>query len=749
MTKFNFTKILVLLISFQLLVSYGYSPRIDMEYKGGNKRHIGRYGMLIPLYEPRNSLFFTNMFLMHDSKFSVEGNFGIGLRRKISNYSILGIHGFWDIRKIKNVSKKIHQATFGAEYLMSKFEVRINGYLPQNKRFLVSSLDVRNATKLTRSYDASIGAIGVTTQTVDYNITTTSTYEIPLAGFDAEVGGNIFNKFESHVAYYHFNGRKGAKSVNGWRFRSLLYLLNKKNQRLDIQGELSYDNVRKWSNYLGIKLTWFFARNNSRPVRNSIEDKMTQMVIRDVDVISTGSSEDTVSLISDIEKQDGFSAMLLSSDDIKALGLTDVEIVGINETIFSEASTVFTNKIRSMRSKLSYDLMGGITKDEDGILTFVPLLNSDNSINIQVSEKIAQSLSEAGKTVSTVLARTDKQKQALIKLYNQGVSDNQDNSLSAQLARKQKWKDIFNKEIQRNKNYRLVTNELVDKVCEVYARAFLGLGYHAVPIIITDPVADRELGLPSVDIILKLPTETFNNLPNSIKNTLINAGVNPDNELDIFYEIQDLTFSFYTAAPINPAELARVRFHPYVHPDAPERPPVAYDRKSYIKTFFTSANGNNLTEVDIGHINKGLVFTHTVGADPYTRWSPAGTMGVPSVIYNPTNKIPEGEQPPGMFYSIGIRDQENAVTLGKRSVVTLHHIVSSDDSRKLGNLITNNDFDDNYNLEDTLNIITVDTSAVPLDNTDGFIDNIKIFAALNYLDLNTSTNYFEYNGNFR
>ncbi|NQY43161.1 MAG: inverse autotransporter beta domain-containing protein [Legionellales bacterium] len=94
MTKFNFPKILVLLISLQLLASYSYSPRVEIEYKGGNKRHIGRYGTLIPLYEPRNSLLFTNMFLMHDSKSSVEGNFGLGFRRQLTNYSILGIYGF-------------------------------------------------------------------------------------------------------------------------------------------------------------------------------------------------------------------------------------------------------------------------------------------------------------------------------------------------------------------------------------------------------------------------------------------------------------------------------------------------------------------------------------------------------------------------------------------------------------------------------------------------------------------------------
>ncbi|NQY44132.1 MAG: inverse autotransporter beta domain-containing protein, partial [Legionellales bacterium] len=225
MMNFNLKKILILFISLHLLASYGYSPRLELEFKGGNKRHIGRYGTLIPLYESRNSLLFSNMFLMHDTKSSVEGNFGLGFRRQISNKSILGIYGFWDIRRIKNVIKKIHQATFGLEYLMSRFELRINGYLPQNKKFLLNTSNTRNAIRLTRSYDASVGPQGQTVQTIDYNLTTNSKYEVPLAGFDAEIGGNIFRRVETHGAYYHFNGRKGAKSVNGWRFRSILYLL--------------------------------------------------------------------------------------------------------------------------------------------------------------------------------------------------------------------------------------------------------------------------------------------------------------------------------------------------------------------------------------------------------------------------------------------------------------------------------------------------------------------------------------------
>ncbi|NQY43160.1 MAG: hypothetical protein HRT87_07455 [Legionellales bacterium] len=559
--------------------------------------------------------------------------------------------------------------------MRERFEVRFNGYLPQNKRFLVNSSSINNATKLTRVYDASIGTQGQTTQTIDYNVNTSNRYEVPLAGFDAELGGNILSRLETHGAYYHFNGRKGAKSVNGWRFRSILYLFNKKNQRLDIQGELNYDNVRKWSNYLGIKLSWLFGKSNSKFKRNSIEDKMTQMTVRDVDIISTDSNENIKSSISSTQKQDGFSAMLLTDDDIKELGLENAEIVGIGETIFTEASgtrlgggTGFIGKIHSMRNASGYNLIGVLTKEQDGTLVFVPQLNSDNSINIDANEKIANLLNKAGKDISNVLARTNEQKQGLVKLFNQGEFNSQDNSLSAQIARRQKWEEVFNKTIKQN-HFALTTEELVNNICRVYGFAIAGDGYHAAPIIITDPVSDRRLGLPGVYIVLKLPKEAYNNLPDSLKSKIVNSGININNELDIFYVAQNLKFGA-TAPPINNNELARVRFHPYVHTDSPETPTVNYDRKSYMKTFFAKVDGSNLTEIDIGHNNKGLVWTHNSGANTDNKWSPPETMGVPPQIYGLTNFVPNSYQSPGAFYSLGIREQENAVTLGNRVVVT-------------------------------------------------------------------------------
>ena len=303
MNKLLIKKILILLLFLQITNSFSYSPKIDLEYKGGNKRHIGRYGILLPLYKPNKSLVFTNMFLMHDSKSSVEGNFGLGLRRKISNSWILGFYGFWDIRKAKNINSKIHQATFGAEYLSRKFEARVNGYLPQNKRFLIEDLDVVN---FTRNFDPQLGQ---TIQTIDFGFR----YEVPLPGFDIEFGGSIFNLLESYIAYYHFHGRKDANSINGWRFRSSFHILDHSNQRLDIQGELNYDNIRKWSNYLGLKFSWIFGKNSKKFTRNSINDKMTQMAIRDIDAVTN---------ITPILKRrttknfDGYSPLVLS-DEIK------------------------------------------------------------------------------------------------------------------------------------------------------------------------------------------------------------------------------------------------------------------------------------------------------------------------------------------------------------------------------------------------------------------------------------------------
>ncbi len=735
---------LCFILSLILNDIFAYAPRVDMEYKGGNKRHIGRYGFLLPLYEPKSSLLFTNMFLMHDSKSNVEGNFGLGLRQKMSQNSILGTYGFWDIRKIKNVANKVHQLTIGIEYLTKLFEARINGYFPQNKRFLIDSTNVAVPFRLTREFNQTLGN---TIQTIDSNVTTTSKYEIPLAGFDIEIGGNIFDRLEVHTAYYHFNGRDSAKSVNGTRLRSSLYLYKNSStnhwQGLDIQGELNYDNIRKWSNYLGIRLTWSFTNTKTKPARNSINDKMTQMIIRDVDVISDSTTKSVITQLAEIEETTGFAAALLTNDDIKKLGLENVEFVGKNTTIFSDGQA-FRTELEQKINHSSYNLMGIITRDKNNKLTFLPLINSsDNTINTEVSNKISQSISNAGLVPENSLAKTNEQQQAFAKSYELKIIDEQNSTTGILvIAKNAAFLNLNKKVYQDNKNnelYRILTDDLKEDFSKVYSGA--GYRYPLIPLVITDP-STRHIGLPGITMAYKMSNLVFNKLPQAIQDKVQQSGIDI-NEVDILYVNQYLYFSASAEednanppnhVPLQPNEPARIRFNVYAHNNAPNLTPTYYDRHNYIKVSVMPLNG---ALIDIDNSAPQDIHTHTLNGRNV--WSPQHSSNLPLTVYAPTNRVPGGTQPAGAFYSVGIIQPNHPGTspiprTGKKAVITLHQVSDNSDDNKLRAINQNGTSEQSLveKLNSFITGVTKNNIHHPgLDNTHHFIDNILPFAELN------------------
>ncbi len=701
---------------------FGYSPRIDMQYKGGNKRHIGRYGFLIPLYEQQSNLLFTNMFFMHDSKSSLEGNFGLGFRKKFQGDFILGTYGFWDIRRIKNVSKRIHQATFGFEYMTSRFEARFNFYLPQNKRFLVKNLGI---VEFTRNYDSSIGTNGETTQTIGRG----NRYEIPLPGVDFEVGGNILQRLEIFGAYYHFNGRKGAKAVNGFRFRTAFYLYH----WLDLEVEANHDNVRKWSNYAGFRFTWSFAKGN-KPVKNSVNDKMTQLAVRDIDIISS----DTTLVNKDITKTDNFSGLVLTDDDIKAL---------IGASTGGNALFYNMDAFENRSSKRASDVNRMVTMkvDDNSGITFLALIENDNSVDPVVTKKLVvlfKDKAQADRVLSTTVV-----KNALKKSLDAGELDGQKTNFIGLVATDAKdkddkdvWEAEFNKLLRGDSNGKLASPSLFGgSVTAVYRS-----DAYPIPLFITDPTVSRNVGIPQVQINLKLPKSFLDKLPATVKDTLVANGVDINTEVDIFYITQTIANGANQPTYGNhPAGLqAGLRIHPYVHTDAPKDSATAYNRTNYFKAYVIKPSDSALISlVGNGTSNAAKsVYTHTVGAsspniEPNMRWSPPG-MYLPNSTYTVTNLDGSGfttQETADNIISVAIRENvpgESLVPppLGKKAVVTWHQIVSGGFSNQLQ--LHYNDFNYRNNPKKLIEVFNNINSSPRTNNTNGDLDRLKNFARL-------------------
>ncbi|NQY42532.1 MAG: inverse autotransporter beta domain-containing protein [Legionellales bacterium] len=717
---------LFLAVSFLLAVIFtsnvfSYAPRVDLQYKGGNKRHIGRYGFLIPLYGQTTDLFFTNMFFMHDSKSSLEGNFGLGYRRKINDQHIIGTYGFWDIRKIKNVSKKINQATFGIEYMTGKFESRFNVYFPQNKRFFLKNLGI---TSFSRNFDASTGTV--------QSIGRSTNYVVPLPGLDIEVGGNILKQLELFGAFYHFNGRKGAKAINGFRFRTAFYIYH----WLDIEAEMNHDNVRKWSNYAGIRFTYSFEKN--RPIKNSVNDKMTQLAVRDVDVVS---NEAIIEDVTDDTIDNDYSALLLSPDDLKQL--QGAKLSG--NALFTDSDKLEQEKAKRPDIVNKLVVLGTIDRS-GGVATFKPLIvkvaSGDDEVDPEVTKKLSTILKN--KSQADSLFSTSIVKDALSKTTAAGKLDQQSSNFIGAIGAEEVWQREINKLLTADTGGRAVSSDLIGKTTKVY-----GCDTYAVPLIMTDIEGNRSVAISNPGIIMKLPKSAIDKMPAAIKNKLINAGINLDTELDIFYITQNIVFGDNGdfVSPVPNGTPAALRIHPYVHNDAPQNGAGQYRRTNYFDTFVIKPGDANLTPISENNGNKRDVFTHNGNAGTPMQWSPPN-MYIPLTVYRPANLTPFTAQQPETMITLSIRDPNNAATgnrapLGKKSVVVWHDIISSDNNDRIQRMFQKPVYQSGpKRLVDVLNDINNPTFS-SVDNAQGDITRLKNTAGM-ILGMEFKNNQFVY-----
>lgn len=255
-----------------------YTANVELSAKKGItgkskfKRDIGRLGLLFPFWQHESAVAYFTAIGMKDTKHSIEGNFGVGLRKIINNSYILGTYGFYDVRNTPN-NNNLHQITMGAEYLTHNFETRLNLYVPINEKILSATeiYDISYDPKFTRT---KVGKSAI------------ENVEKGLIGVDVEVGGSLpaHTNLSAYIAYYYFDA-KDAKAVYGPRARAKYTLAD----WLSLEYEASFDSKRKFISSIGINLNWRFGAKNSlgKQIKLSrIEQKMTQLPVRDVDIVS-------------------------------------------------------------------------------------------------------------------------------------------------------------------------------------------------------------------------------------------------------------------------------------------------------------------------------------------------------------------------------------------------------------------------------------------------------------------------------
>ncbi len=241
-----------------------YTPTMEASLKAGNIRHIGRMGIVIPLFQQPDVVTYFTGIGMRDTKKAFEGNFGFGARKIIGEH-IYGLYGYYDIRKTIN-DNVVHGSTIGVELLHSDYEARVNVYLPDESI-------KKKAITHKKNKRANFVNIRPSKQEL---------HETALKGIDIEVGGNHpgFDKLQGFIAYYYFAGKNTSTTVNGIRLRGDFKIFD----WASLEAEISHDKQRKTMFYGGLKLNYTFDMKSTN--MNRLQQKMTQLPVRDIDVVT-------------------------------------------------------------------------------------------------------------------------------------------------------------------------------------------------------------------------------------------------------------------------------------------------------------------------------------------------------------------------------------------------------------------------------------------------------------------------------
>lgn len=261
-----------------------YQTRTDLIYKYSNNRTVGRAELFLPFYQTNKSLVFTDIRYWLDNKSNNEGNLGLGYRQIFDDEYILGGYGFYDRRK-SEYNNVFTQATIGAELLTLNYDFRANLYSPIG----TTEKSIGNGSS---SYSNSYVLNGYN---VVYTKQTSISSEYALKGYDIEVGRKLplFDDFRVFLAKYRFSNY--GLNVDGYRYRGLYNFLESENSKLYLEGEHSNDNSRGNISYFGFRCSYNFGSATKNKL-TALEKRMTNQVIRDVDIVTQNKSSTTTSM---------------------------------------------------------------------------------------------------------------------------------------------------------------------------------------------------------------------------------------------------------------------------------------------------------------------------------------------------------------------------------------------------------------------------------------------------------------------
>lgn len=330
-----------------------WGSHVEAEGKWGTDRSLGEVGLFMPLWQDENSLVFTDLRGRFDDQGSSEGNFGLGIRHKVSEQWALGGYGFYDRRKTPN-DNTFSQATIGVEALAENLEFRVNGYIPES-----TEKDIIGPTSV-----ASIS--GANFQIQNFS----NPKERGLPGFDIEAGYG-FNlpdgwKFWAYAGGFHFDA-DNYDSVTGPRGRLEISYDNVPylgaGSRFTLGFESQTDNIRGGQSFgiARLRIPLNFSGSDRQPLQG-LDQRMTTRINRDIDIVSgeqaaqLESTESGVFLLEDGTQVASFTTIDAGDDMV-----TNVNAAGDDNLIVVDGSAGIINVSSDIRPRQGQAILGGGT----------------------------------------------------------------------------------------------------------------------------------------------------------------------------------------------------------------------------------------------------------------------------------------------------------------------------------------------------------------------------------------------------
>ncbi|WP_233421855.1 inverse autotransporter beta domain-containing protein [Thalassospira xiamenensis] len=311
-----------------------WGPHIDLEGKAGTDRNLGETDLFIPLWQDDDTLTFANIRARMDDANSHEGNFGLGIRQMLDNGWNIGGYGYFD-RRHSSYDNKFNQVTFGAEALSLDWDFRANAYMPVGTTSYVedslSTVDFSGASIMYRQGE-----------------------ERALRGFDAEIGWRapLFEatapqQLRLYAGGYRFT-EDDVDTVQGPRgrldltFDEIPFLWE--GSRFSLGAEIQHDDPRGTQSFASFRLRIPLQDfgDNPKPRLNAIERRMTDPIMRDIDIVSQAGQFTTAEEIT--STANGNTITLVSSATTASADLaTTISSAGANSTVVLNGSFANVN----------------------------------------------------------------------------------------------------------------------------------------------------------------------------------------------------------------------------------------------------------------------------------------------------------------------------------------------------------------------------------------------------------------------